>query len=118
LLFFHPYFWRVCSGFGIKQSSYTSGIEQSELWRRRSARSAPRDAQVQHFAIGALWNLAVNDANKVTLIEAGAHVRIIRAGPAPRPQDDAQQQVQNEACGALMNLAVWESAVQRARRML
>ncbi len=59
------------------------------------------DAQVQEAACGALWSLAVNDANEVTLVEAEAHMRIIRA--MDRHQDDAQ--VQEAACGALMNLA-------------
>jgi hypothetical protein len=47
-------------------------------------------------------NLALNDANQVTLMAAEAHVRIIRA--MDRHQDDAQ--VQEKACGALMNLAL------------
>ena len=42
-----------------------------------------------------------NDANKVTLVAAEAHVRIIRA--MDRHQDDAK--VQLSACGALWNLA-------------
>ena len=60
------------------------------------------DAQVQLEACIALGNLAVNDANQVTLMAAEAHVRIIRA--MDRHQDDAQ--VQEKACGALMNLAL------------
>jgi hypothetical protein len=46
--------------------------------------------------------LADNDANKVTLMAAEAHVRIIRA--MDLHQDDAN--VQKLACGALYNLAV------------
>ena len=46
------------------------------------------DAQVQLEACIALGNLAMNDANKVTLVAAGAHVRIIRA--MDRHQDDAR----------------------------
>jgi hypothetical protein len=60
------------------------------------------DAQVQEMACGALRNLAVNDADQVTLMAAEAHVRIIRA--MDRHQDDAQ--VLLEACLALMNLAL------------
>ncbi len=59
------------------------------------------DAKVQATACGALWNLAANDANQVTLVAAEAHVRIIRA--MDLHQDDAK--VQATACGALWNLA-------------
>ena len=48
------------------------------------------DAQVQLEACIALGNLAMNDANKVTLVAAGAHVRIIRA--MDRHHDDARVQ--------------------------
>ena len=54
------------------------------------------------MACGALWSLALNDANQVTLMAAEAHVRIIRA--MDRHQDDAR--VQENACGALMKLAL------------
>jgi hypothetical protein len=54
------------------------------------------DAQVQLKACAAFWNLAFNNANKVTLMAAGVHVRIIRA--MDRHQDDAK--VQHMACGA------------------
>jgi hypothetical protein len=43
-------------------------------------------AQVQVKACGAHWNLAVNDANKVTLMGAKAHVRILRASLAASPR--------------------------------
>jgi hypothetical protein len=46
-------------------------------------------------------NLAFNNDNQVTLVAAEAHVRIIRT--MDRHRDDAQ--VQETACGALMNLA-------------
>jgi hypothetical protein len=60
------------------------------------------NVQVQLEACIALWDLAVNDANQMTLMAAEAHVRIIRA--MDRHQDDSQ--VQKAACGALWNLAV------------
>jgi hypothetical protein len=60
------------------------------------------DANVQTTACGALWILAANDANKVTLTAAEAHFRIIHA--MDQHQDDAR--VQTTACGALQNLAV------------
>ncbi len=59
------------------------------------------DALVQTIACSALWFLAVNNANHVTLMAAGVHVRIIRA--MDRHQDDAR--VQEKACDALWNLA-------------
>jgi hypothetical protein len=55
---------------------------------------------VQKEACSALWNLAVNDANHVTLMATGVHVRIISA--MDRHQDDAR--VQEAACGALSSL--------------
>ncbi len=47
-------------------------------------------------------SLALNDANRVTLMAAEAHLRIIRA--MDRHQDNAR--VQEKACGALFSLAV------------
>ncbi len=41
---------------------------------------------MQEQACGTLWNLAANNANKETLMAAGAHVRILRA--MDRSQDD------------------------------
>ncbi len=56
------------------------------------------NVQVQLKACNALWNLAVNNANHVTLMAAEAHVHIIRA--MGRHQDDAQMQG-NAAFGLL-----------------
>ena len=72
------------------------------------------DARVQLVACKALTSLAANDANKVTLVAAGAHVRIIRA--MDRHQDDAQ--VQEAACGALMNLAETTPTVDASSKRL
>jgi hypothetical protein len=58
------------------------------------------DAKVQTAACLALCNLALNNANKVTLMAAEAHVRIIRA--MDRHQDDAQVQEAAAACAANM----------------
>ncbi len=66
------------------------------------------DAQVQVKACGALWMLANNDANQVTLVAAEAHVRIFRA--MDRHQDNAE--VQNSACIALSDLAAVDDANQ------
>ncbi len=60
---------------------------------RRMIRQIDRkqdDAQIQAEACDALRDLAENDANQVTLMTAGVHVRIIRA--MDRHQDDAQVQ--------------------------
>ncbi len=60
---------------------------------------------MQNKACGALWNLAINDANKATLVEAKAHLRIIRA--MDLYQNYAK--VQTKSCGALASLAANET---------
>jgi hypothetical protein len=50
------------------------------------------DAKVQEASCSALWNLAVNDANKVTLMAAEAHVRIIRAMDRHQERESALEQ--------------------------
>jgi hypothetical protein len=59
------------------------------------------DARVQEKACSAIMFLALNDANQVPLMAAGAHACIIRA--MERHQDDAL--VQEWGCSAITNLA-------------
>jgi hypothetical protein len=59
------------------------------------------DVQVQYNACSALTNLATKNANRETLVAAGAHLVIIRA--MDRHQENAK--VQEMACSALWSLA-------------
>jgi len=74
----------------------------------RIMREKRQDAVLQKWACGALWNLAVNDDNKVKLMNLGAADDIVEAMRTHRSDAD----VQMWACGALGNLA-WNEGKNR-----
>jgi hypothetical protein len=70
---------------------------EDNKWLSRSFQDNKVATGVHAFAF---MNLALNDANQVTLMVVGVHVRILRA--MDRHRDDAN--VQDKACSALCNL--------------